>query len=171
MRKFLSNVKGQIRSTGSGSSDEPQQNQSSGQTQLFRHQASHDVRRFPQRSEAQSRKLVVANVVELGNVHSSTTSVKRDLGFSGRLGDYEFLSFGDTMFGHDDQFRGMTCNSLAVATTSPTEVLDPLLDENKYPRFFLRPNEQAGERIDEYSLGITSVIERTPGQGTLNLKK
>ena len=143
-----------------------QENDTQSKAQLFQHDEHHDLRRYPHRSDQQLRPLKVANVIELGNVRSSTTSVKRDLGFCGRLGNYEFLSFGDTLFGLGEQFKGMTCNSLGIATTSPTEVMDPVLDENGYPRFFLRPNEEVGERIDHYSLGITSIIETRPGSGT-----
>lgn len=166
MHKFMSNVKNQLRSSTS-KSDQPQQSQSSSSSKLFVYSEHDDHRRFADASDKQPRPLKVGNVVELGNVHSSSTTVKRDLGFHGRLGSYAFLTYGDSMHGDGEQFRGMTCNSIAIATKSPTEVLDPLLDENKNTRFFLRPNEEAGEDPSVYSLGITNIVDTRPGQGTL----
>lgn len=114
------------------------------------------------------QELIIKSVVELGNVSSNSTFVKRDLGFQGTLGNHIILTYGDTMFSNaarDDTFRGMTCNSVAIATTDPTEVLDPLLDENSYPKCLLRPSEQHGEDPSTFSLGVTNIIETSPGRG------
>ncbi|KAJ4522895.1 hypothetical protein HRR83_001398 [Exophiala dermatitidis] len=101
----------------------------------------------------------------LGPVHSATTHVKRDLGFQGRLGDYILLSYGDTLYSNpelsdDNQFRGMTSDSLALATHDPLVVVDPpdLLNENKYPRQFCPLDPNAGEVPSEYAVGITNVV-------------
>lgn len=163
MHSFLSNVKKHIRPQSvspSGSSHQP-----SHSTPLFTYAESHEHRRLVGSENRQSRQLEVKNVIELGNVRSTSTSVKRDLGFHGRLGQYAFNTYGDTMFGSGDQFRGMTCNSIAIATTSPTEVLDPLLNDNSYPHCFLLPDQSSGEDPSSWSLGITNIIETAPGQG------
>ena len=58
----------------------------------------------------------------LGDVHSATTFVKRDLGFAGQVGKHILLSYGYTMYSdenYSDQFRGMTSDSVALATHDP----------------------------------------------------
>jgi len=114
------------------------------------------------------REVQVQNVIELGNVSSTSTLVKRDLGFQGKLGNYILLSYGDTMFtdsSGSDEFRGMTCNSLAIACEDPTQVFDPLLGDNGYPHCFLIPSKEYGEDPSKYALGITNVVETSHGNG------
>lgn len=116
-----------------------------------------------------AREVRIKNVVELGDVRSASTYVKRDLGFQGKLGPHILLSYGDTLFSDasgSDEFRGMTCNSTAIACDEPTCVLDPVLDHNNYPRSLLQPSSKYGEDPSVYSLGITNVVETTPGEGT-----
>ncbi|MBA7489675.1 hypothetical protein ES702_00209 [subsurface metagenome] len=114
------------------------------------------------------RELKIKEVTELGDVTSTSTFVKRDLGFQGKLGSHILITYGDTMFSDaegNDKFRGMTCNSTAVACEEPTSVFDPVLDESEYPRCFLQPSEEYGEDPSVYSLGITNVVETSHGEG------
>lgn len=114
------------------------------------------------------RHISVKEVTELGDVLSASTFVKRDLGYQGKLGPYILLTYGDTMFSTaegDDEFRGMTCNSAAFACEEATCVFDPVLDDNDYPRCLLQPTQDYGEDPSVDSLGITNVIETSPGEG------
>ena len=109
-------------------------------------------------------------VEELGDVHSENTFVKRDLGFQGSIGQYVFLSYGDTMYSnssYSDEFRGMTSDSVALATHDPLEVIDVNLNDQGYPQQFCPIMAEYGEESSTYALGITNVIETYPGQGML----
>lgn len=135
---------------------------------LFRFSDSYEEKVPHNASSIAASEFKVQKVTELGNVTSTSTFVERDLGFYGKLGPYILLTYGDTMFCTSkgfDTFRGMTCNSAAFACEDPTKTLDPILDTNGYPQCFLRPSEEYGENITEYSLGITNVIEIAPGKG------
>lgn len=114
------------------------------------------------------REVKIQNVIELGNVSSMSTLVKRDLGFQGKLGNHILLTYGDTMFtdsNGSDEFRGMTCNSSAIACEDPTQVFDPLLGDNGYPHCLLKPSDEYGEDPSKYALGITNVVETSRGKG------
>jgi hypothetical protein len=107
-------------------------------------------------------------VQELGDVHSGNTFVKRDLGFQGRIGNNIFLSYGDTMYSdssYSDEFRGMTSDSIALATHDPLEVRDINLDGQGHPQQFCPIMAECGEESSTHALGITNVIETYPGQG------
>ena len=107
-------------------------------------------------------------VQELGDVHSKNTFVKRDLGFQGRIGNNIFLSYGDTMYSdssYSDEFRGMTSDSIALATHDPLEVMDIGLNDQGYPQQFCPIMAEYGEDPSTHALGITNVIETYPGQG------
>jgi len=115
-----------------------------------------------------ARDINIQNVVELGNVSSMSTLVKRDLGFQGKLGHYILLTYGDTMFTDShgsDEFRGMTCNSSAIACDDATQVFDALLDDHGYPHCLLKPSEEYGEDPSKYALGITNVVETSHDRG------
>lgn len=132
--------------------------------------SDHEFRSGPSSGDAGSGSpdFKVASVEELGDVQSLSTCVKRDLGFQGKLGDHVVLTYGDTMFSvpqGDNQFRGMTCNSCAIACNDATQVFDPILDENSYPRCLLPPDAAAGEDPSEYAVGITNIIETSHGNG------
>ena len=112
--------------------------------------------------------LSVDHVEEIGNVHSNTTFVKRDLGFAGQIGNYYLLSYGDTMYSdanYSDTWRGMTSDSVALATHDPLEVVDVNLDDQGYPQQFCPIAAQYGEDLTTCALGITNVVETYPGQG------
>lgn len=114
-------------------------------------------------------RLKISHVQELGTVSSVSTRVERDLGFQGKLGPYILLSYGDTMYRDkdwSDNFIGMTCNSVGLATIEPTKVVDPLLNETGHPQFFLKPASEYNEDYGEDALGITNVVEITPDKGT-----
>ncbi|KAJ9495287.1 hypothetical protein H2202_009315 [Exophiala xenobiotica] len=104
----------------------------------------------------------------LGDVHSATTYVKRDLGFQGQLGSYILLSYGDTMYSdanYSDTWRGMTSDSLALATHNPLVVVDPVLNEQGYPPQFCPLISDYGEDPADCALGITNVVQ-TSGSGS-----
>ena len=109
----------------------------------------------------------------LGDVHSSTTYVVRDLGFAGQIGSHILLSYGDTLFrdaNYSDTWLGMTSDSTALATHDPTVVLDVnLVQQNGsyYPRQFCPVLSQYGEDNSSWACGITNVVETYPGQGIL----
>jgi hypothetical protein len=108
-------------------------------------------------------------VQELGDVHSRNTFVKRDLGFQGRIGNNIFLSYGDTMYSdssYSDEFRGMTSDSIALATHDPLEVMDVNLNDQGYPQQFCPIMAEYQEDPSTHALGITNVIETCHGQGT-----
>ena len=116
------------------------------------------------------RELIVSNVSFLGDVRSTTTNVKRDLGFQGQLGPYILLTYGDTMFtdsGYNDTWRGMTSDSMALATHDPLQVVDPVLNDDGYPPQFCPLHSEYGEDPSECALGITNVVETSPGQGIM----
>jgi len=106
----------------------------------------------------------------LGNVYSSNTYVKRDLGFQGRLGRHILLSYGDTMYSdanYSDTWRGMTSDSIALATHDPLIVVDPILNDDGYPPQFCPLMDDLNEDPAECALGITNIVETHPGQGIL----
>jgi hypothetical protein len=115
----------------------------------------------------------IARIDFLGTVHSTTTHVKRDLGFQGRLGDHILLSYGDTLYSdanYSDTWRGMTSDSIALATHDPLKVVDPYLTPNGYPPQFCPLISKHGENASECALGITNVVETGPyrcGEGVL----
>jgi hypothetical protein len=111
-------------------------------------------------------------VQELGDVHSVNTFVKRDLGFQGRIGNNIFLSYGDTMYSdsnYGDKFRGMSSDSIALATHDPLKVMDVNLNDQGYPQQFCPIMMEYGEDASTHALGITNVIETYPGQGAASL--
>lgn len=104
----------------------------------------------------------IACVDFLGNVHSATTHVKRDLGFQGRLGEYVLLSYGDTLYSdanYSDTWRGMTSDSMALATQDPLLVVDPVLNAQGFPPQFCPLMSSFGEDPADCALGITNVVE------------
>ena len=107
----------------------------------------------------------------LGDVHSATTFVKRDLGFQGQLGQYVLLSYGDTMWSdanYSDTWRGMSSDSVALATQDPLTVIDPVLGDNGYPPQFCPLMSSYGEDPSECSAGITNVVQTTsPDKGIM----
>lgn len=116
------------------------------------------------------RKLEVANVTELGTVHSVSSYVNRDLGYQGQLSNHILLTYGDTMWSDENyspEFRGMTCNSVALATDNVLHVLDTKKGSHGYPEAALPPNAAEGEEHHEYACGITNIIEVAPGEGEL----
>ncbi|EXJ84844.1 hypothetical protein A1O3_05518 [Capronia epimyces CBS 606.96] len=113
----------------------------------------------------------VENVEFLGQVHSATTYVKRDLGFQGRLGEHILLSYGDTMYSdaeYSDKWRGMVSDSVALATHDPLVVVDPALNHDGYPEQFCPLDASRGEDASEYSLGITNVVSTVEADTDLN---
>ncbi|KAK5083527.1 hypothetical protein LTR05_006029 [Lithohypha guttulata] len=141
---------------------------SPGTPSLMLMQIATDCNDAPVSTDLERREVKINDVTELGNVLSTSAFVKRDLGFQGQLGSYILLTYGDTMFSDaegSDQFRGMTCNSVAVAGKHPTKVLDPRLDQDGFPHCFLRPSEQYNEDPSVYALGLTNVVEISPGKG------
>ena len=122
-------------------------------------------------NSTQPPKLSVKCVDFLGDVHSETTYVKRDLGFQGQIGQYVLLTYGDTLYSdanYSDTWRGMTSDSVALATHNPLVVVDPVL-RNGYPPQFCPVMEKYGEDMANYALGITNVVETYPGQGKSTL--
>lgn len=116
--------------------------------------------------------LSVCTVEELGDVHSETTYVKRDLGFPGQIGNNVFLSYGDTLYSdsnYSDTFRGIVSDSIALATHEPLIVVDIDLDSQGYPQQFCPIMAEYGEDSSTYALGITNVVETYPGQGALRV--
>jgi hypothetical protein len=108
----------------------------------------------------------------LGNVHSLTTHVKRDLGFQGKIGDNVLLTYGDTMYSdanYTDSWRGMTSDSMAYATHNPLEVVDVGLNDQGFPPQFCPVEASYGEDAAGCAMGITNVVETYPGQGKLIL--
>lgn len=98
----------------------------------------------------------------LGNVQSATTYVKRDLGFQGQIGQYVLLSYGDTLYSdanYSDTWRGMTSDSVALATQDPLTVVDPILNAEGYPPQFCPLISSFGEEAAECALGITNVVQ------------
>src|SRR6202012_1855954 len=103
----------------------------------------------------------VVHVDILGDVHSATTYVKRDLGFQGQMGPYVLLSYGDTLYSdpsYSDTWRGMTSDSIAFATQDPLVVVDPVLNSDGYPPQFCPLISSFGEDPSECALGINNVV-------------
>ncbi|KAL9113784.1 MAG: hypothetical protein Q9227_002229 [Pyrenula ochraceoflavens] len=118
--------------------------------------------------------LEVASVELLGNVHSATTFVKRDLGFQGKLGNVVLLTYGDTLFSDETNssaWRGMTSDSAALATTDPLVVWDTGLSDNGYPVQFCPVMEEFGEDPAHTAMGVTNVVELSPGRGLVYFLK
>jgi hypothetical protein len=116
----------------------------------------------------QAGDLSVSRVDFLGDVHSATAHVKRDLGFAGQVGNYVLLSYGDTMYSdrnYSDKWRGMTSDSVALATHDPLVVVDPDLNDDGYPKQFCPIIEHFGEDPSTCALGITNAVETYPGHG------
>lgn len=112
--------------------------------------------------------LVVSSATLLGDVHSTTTFVKRDLGFQGSIGNTTILTYGDTMYSdstYSNTWRGMTSDSAALATGDPLKVQDVGLNGNGFPQQFCPLMQQYGEDPSVDAMGITSVVETYPGQG------
>ena len=94
--------------------------------------------------------------------------MKRDLGFAGQIGNYYLLSYGDTLYSdnaYSDTWRGMTSDSVALATQDPLRVVDVNLNDQGYPQQFCPIADQYGENLSTCGLGITNVVETYPGQG------
>ncbi|KAL9616631.1 MAG: hypothetical protein Q9160_008514 [Pyrenula sp. 1 TL-2023] len=119
--------------------------------------------------------LEVSAVDVLGNVHSNTTFVLRDLGFSGELDHLVILSYGDTLWtnaSYDTSvFRGLTSDSMALATSNPLVVVDVGLNSRGYPNQFCPIMKEYGEDPDIDAMGITNVVEVCPGLGILYFLK
>lgn len=118
--------------------------------------------------KSRPRNVIIIHVEELGNVLAKSTRVERDLGFQGRLGKNILLTYGDTMYRDEnwsDRFIGMTCNSIAIATSDPTRVKDPLLNETDHPKCFLEPSAEYGEDCSDYALGITNIVQVEEDRG------
>ena len=114
--------------------------------------------------------IVIDCVEELGDVHSETTYVKRDLGFQGQIGNNIVITYGDTMFSdptYSDTFRGMTSDSMALATHNPLNVIDLDLDAQGFPKQFCPIMGEYNETSSECAMGITNVVETYSGQGTV----
>ena len=112
--------------------------------------------------------LSVSSVQELGEVHSEDTYVLRDLGFPGQIGGNTWLSYGDTTYSdpsYDDTKKGMTSDSIALATNNPIWVNDVNLNSQGFPQQFCPIMAEYGEDASTYALGITNVVETTPGEG------
>lgn len=106
----------------------------------------------------------------LGDVYSQNTYVKRDLGFPGQIDDFVLLSYGDTMHkdaSYSSTWRGMTSDSVALATHDPLVVVDPLLNEKGHPLQFCPLMPEIGENNSEWALGITNVVQTHRGRGSL----
>lgn len=101
-------------------------------------------------------------------MYSNNTYVNRDLGFHGQLGETVILTYGDTMWSdssHSEKWRGMTSDSAAFATAEPLQVQDFDLNDQGYPQQFCPLLKEYGEDLSEDAIGITNVIETSPGQG------
>lgn len=117
--------------------------------------------------------LSVSSVQFLGDVHSENTYVLRDLGFAGQIGEHVFLSYGDTLWSdvnYSDKFRGITSDSMALATHNPLEVLDFNLNSQGYPPQFCPILEEYGEDPSTYAVGITNVVETCADQGEQSIR-
>ncbi|KIV93340.1 hypothetical protein PV10_04558 [Exophiala mesophila] len=115
-------------------------------------------------------KVNISKVDFLGDVHSSTTYVIRDLGFQGRIGKHVLLSYGDTLWSdanYSDKWRGMVSDSVALATHDPLVVIDPILNANGYPPQFCPVMSEYNETNSDYALGITNIVETGRNQGML----
>ena len=115
----------------------------------------------------------VSSVQFLGDVHSENTYVNRDLGFAGQIGEHVFLSYGDTLWSdanYSDTFRGITSNSMALATHNPLEVLDFNLNSQGYPQQFCAILEEYGEDPSTHAVGITNVVETCANQGEQSVR-
>jgi hypothetical protein len=129
---------------------------------------AHPTRHEHRTPSSMTQSLAVASVDFLGNVRSATTHINRDLGFGGQIGQYVLLSYGDTMYSdgnYSDHWRGMTSDSIALATDDPLLVYDPDLNDQGYPRQACPIVKHYGEEKSVCALGITNVVETEPGQG------
>ncbi|KAK9366868.1 hypothetical protein V1509DRAFT_628170 [Lipomyces kononenkoae] len=114
--------------------------------------------------------IAVNSATLLGDIYSTTTNCIRDNGFNGQIGGYTLLSYGDTMFRdpeYSDAFRGMTSDSVAHATSDPLRVTDVLLDGSGWPQQFCPLNPAWKEDMSVDAMGITNVVETSPGRGVL----
>ena len=117
--------------------------------------------------------LSVSSTKFLGDVHSSTTYVNRDLGFAGQVGSYVLLSYGDTLYTDANYsttpipFRGIVSDSVAFATHDPLTVLDVNLNNASYPQQFFPLLSGYGEDPSTSAIGITNVVETYPGIGVM----
>ncbi|RMZ76955.1 hypothetical protein DV737_g4620, partial [Chaetothyriales sp. CBS 132003] len=133
----------------------------------------HDLHFEPYPIDTEGEKRVlnedsIAGVEELGDVRSASSWIKRDLGFPGQIGNHVLLSYGDTLYSDEngsDEFRGMTSDSIALATHDPLVVLDSDLNEHGYPNQGCPVTSHYGENMAEDALGITNVVETEPGKG------
>ena len=66
---------------------------------------------------------------------------------------------------YSDHWRGMTSDSVALATKDPLVVIDPDLNEDGYPKQFCPIIEHYGEDKSVCALGITNVVETNEGEG------
>lgn len=66
---------------------------------------------------------------------------------------------------YSEEFRGMTSDSVALATTDPCLVEDIGVQPNGYPKQFCPIMSEHGEEAANDSMGITSVIETEEGKG------
>ncbi|RMZ88748.1 hypothetical protein DV736_g4021, partial [Chaetothyriales sp. CBS 134916] len=129
--------------------------------------------RYPIDTKGTKRELTedsIAGVEELGDVHSASSWIKRDLGFQGQIGNHVILSYGDTLYTDEngsDEFRGMTSDSIALATHDPLVVLDSDLNKYGYPNQGCPVVADYGENMGEDALGITNVVETEPRKGIL----
>jgi hypothetical protein len=107
----------------------------------------------------------------LGDIRSRTTHCVRDNGFQGRIGDHVIISYGDTIFrnkSYKSEWLGMTSDSVALATSNPLEVEDVNLDSKGWPEQFCQLNPRwHKENPGDDAMGITNVVETTPGKGVL----
>ena len=160
MRRLISAISKEFGHVQTDTSDNPP---------LFTYPGLADHRRHVVPPGDVAREIKIDSVTELGDVKSTTSLVKRDLGFQGRLLNHSIITYGDTMFTNtegDDKFRGMTCNSVAISTTDPTRVLDPVVDDECRSACFLMPSiEEYGEDPSTHALGITNVVETSAGKG------
>lgn len=117
--------------------------------------------------------LEVSFVDFLGDVHSATSFIKRDLGFSGQLDNLTVLSYGDTLWSNAENdtstFRGLTSDSMALATENPLIVVDVGLNDQGYPNQFCPIMKEYGEDMSEDAMGITNVVEISPGLGRVSI--
>ena len=169
MNLLISEVSKQLKAKSRSRTHEIPHKPMSAPTDIFLlPEQQHDPREAINDGQLIVREMKVHSVEELGSVFSSSTFVKRDLGFQGNLGRDIVLTYGDTIFTDskaDDTFRGMVCNSLAVACSDPIKVFDPALDDSGYPDCLLKPDQRMNEDPNTYSLGITNIVETSPGKG------
>ncbi|KAK9328090.1 hypothetical protein V1520DRAFT_12981 [Lipomyces starkeyi] len=114
--------------------------------------------------------ITVTSSTLLGDVHSTNTYVVRDNGFNGQIGDQTLLTYGDTLYkdsSYSDTFYGIVSNSVAQPTSNPLQVFDLLLNSQGWPEQFCPVNAAWGEDNTDYAIGISNVMETSPGNGIL----